>query len=276
MAKQVSKKGLPKVLIVVIVALILIGGGGYYFFSQKTGIALPGMIAPLNPNCKYNDPNLCKFLNNWKEIKDYTVTSTGTFEGKTSESIMKLNGAGDTHLLSKTDGKEDYNMISIGDTSYTKDYSDEKWWKTVTKAVTTDTKTTDIKNEFNFDSKEVEDKTTYTANGKESCGDKTCFKYEVVNPDVTDSTEFILFDDREYRLRKTISTSKGTSSESTFSYDNVTISAPSPTKDAGDGSGMYNQSGASEAEVNKIMKQYQGENTAPSEEQPVTDDSSGN
>jgi hypothetical protein len=132
-------------------------------------------------------------------------------------------------------GKEGYNVITIGDITYTKDYADNKWWKQ--KQVKED-----IKKEFDFkfddkdEREEVEDKTTYKKLDKESCGDRQCFKYEVINPDFADTKEFIFFDDREYLVRKMRTEGKdGEVTESEFTYSGVSVSEPSPTKEAAEG-----------------------------------------
>ncbi|MBI4040117.1 hypothetical protein HY389_02050 [Candidatus Daviesbacteria bacterium] len=221
----------PAAIIVVVVILAAIGG--YFVLNKGGGVPSLPIGKALNPNCKYNDPDLCKFINNWKDIKDYSVNSTTTAKsGPKFQTLVEASGTDKTKMVTSQDGKENYALIVIGDTTYTKDYSDNKWWKQVApKAKAEETKAVD---EFKFETKDTpEDKTTYKAMGKEPCGNLTCFKYQVIDPASTDSTEYIYFDDREYMLRKMRSEAKdGTVSESTFAYSGVNISVPSPTKDA--------------------------------------------
>lgn len=232
---KLNQKGIAPIAIVVAVVVVLAAAGGYYFMSQKGGgPSIPGVPSlTLNPNCKHNDPNLCKFLNNWKNIKQFSVKSTTSVKsGPGSEVIFEINGEDKFHMMMSEGGKENWNVITIGDTTYTKDYSDNKWWKQES------SKKEDLKDQFDFkfdesDDKEAEDKTTYKAMGEEPCGNMTCFKYQVINPDSDGDTEYIWFDNKQYLLRKQQIVSKdGTISTSEFNYSGVNISEPSPTKDA--------------------------------------------
>jgi hypothetical protein len=274
----------PIFVIVAALALAALAGGGY-MFSQKGGSPLSKIseavssVAPLNPNCEYNDPDLCKFLNNWKTIKDYSVKSVSTAKEGNSESLFEISGEDKFHMMSSENGKELMNMITIGKTNYTKDYSDNKWWKQVQKEIKNEY-VDDMKLDFDEDTKEgqkPEQKTQYKQVGKEACGNLQCFKYEVMDPGVTESQEFILFDDKEYRLRKNISIAKdGSRYESEISYSGVSIKEPSPTKDLPadqvvmPGGGTYDtkqmdqETKAAQQEAERYMREYQ--NQAPAED----------
>src|SRR2546423_953467 len=109
------RRKMKKSIIIVIALLVLAGiGGGVYAFSQKAktdssspAAALVSKVASLNPNCKYNDPDLCKFVNGWKEHKNYTVTSDSTTkDGKKSTSVFKLEGEDKSQIVISEGGKE--------------------------------------------------------------------------------------------------------------------------------------------------------------------------
>lgn len=224
------------IVIVVLVILAIIGAGAYVVFGKKS---LPGPLSTvtnrvtLNPNCKYNDPDLCKFINGWKEVQYFTATSSSTYQGQSSDLVMKSIGDDKSQFTMSQNGQENYNTIKIGDATYTKDYTDGKWVKTVAKTDATSTDEKQLESEIDFDEKadETADNTTYKKIGKEACGNLTCFKYQVIDPDITDSTEYIYFDDKEYQLRKMSSESAGATSETTFDYSKITISEPSPIKE---------------------------------------------
>ncbi len=254
---SINQKGKSKLLLIIAAVVVLLGAGGFYVLSQKTGIAIPGMKAALNPNCEYKDPELCKFLNNWVNQKDYSVTSRSKFGGISMESLYEISGTDKYHMVSKSGGKELSNTISIGDTTYTLDYSDNKWWKQTVKL---DETKPDVEEEVknDFDLPETKDTTTYKFIAKEACGDLTCFKYELVDTSSTAQTkQFMWFDDRDYLIRKMVVEDKENGSmESVYSYEHITISEPSPVKEgtpgAGAGMGQY-----SEEEAKKMMEQYQ-------------------
>ncbi len=234
--KQKSKNRLI-IAIIIFVALVILGGG-YYAYAKvykKTSSIIKEVATntTLNPICKYNDPDLCKFINNWKDLKYMTMKTTSTAkDGKVTSWTMKTEGENNSQMTSEENGNENYNTITIGNTTYTKDYADNKWFKYVRNE--TDDTTTSIDNNIDFDEKadQVEDKTTYQKIGQEGCGKYTCFKYKVVDPSNTETTEYIYFDNKEYQLRKTRSEDKdGTISESTLDYSKINISEPSPTKE---------------------------------------------
>lgn len=278
---KLNQRGLAPVAIIIAVVVVLAAAGGYYFMSQKGGApSIPGVPGlTLDPNCKYNDPNLCKFLNNWKNIKQFSVKSTTSVKsGPGSEVTFEINGEDKFHMMMSEGGKENWNVITIGDTTYTKDFSDNKWWKQKS------AKKEDLKNQFDFkfdesDQPETEDKTTYKAMGEEPCGNMTCFKYQVINPDSQGETEYIWFDNKDYLLRKQeVKSTDGSVIVSEFSYSGVNISAPSPTKDAQEGQTVMPGGGTipamSESAKKELEKaQQEMQNYTPPSDTDYSDDS---
>jgi hypothetical protein len=184
----------------------------------------------LNSNCKYNDPDLCKFLNNWQDVKYFTANSTSTFEGKQQQTVMKSINPDKFQMTSLAGSAENFNMISIGDTTYTKDYTDNKWLKVTSEKESDTVKSS--KDEFDYNLEE--DKTEYKKIGTEACGKLTCFKYQVIDPEQADfnSKEYILFDNKEYTLRKTITEGPDNNiAIIEFDYSKISIDVPSPIKE---------------------------------------------
>lgn len=255
-----NQQGAVPVIAVVVGVVAVVAIGGYLLMNKSGGSGVPSLPGAasltLNPNCKHNDPDLCKFVNNFKEHKEFKATSVTTGKEGKMEGTYEMQGEDKFHMMSSVGGKEMMNMISIGDITYTKDYSDNKWWKQKASK-----ENSEIKDEYakDYSSEEVEDKTTYNKEGKEACGDKQCFKYKVVNPDMGDYTEYIYFDDKEYLLRKTRTEDKeGNVTEATYAYGGVSISAPSPTKEAAEGQVVIPGGGAmpamSESDKQEMQK----------------------
>lgn len=231
-----KQSGLAPIAIIIAVVLVAAAAGGY-FLLNKGGGAIPGLPGGigLNPNCKYNDPDLCKFINNFKITNSYAAKSTTTDNsGAKTESNFESVGSDKTHIVFSEAGKETFNVITIGDTTYTKDFSDNKWWKQVKPKASKqpETQATNIKDEITK-TEAPEDKTTYKKVGMEACGSRQCFKYEVIDPTITDSTDFLWFDNSEYLLRRERNESKdGSATDTEMNYTGVSINAPTPTKDA--------------------------------------------
>ncbi len=219
--------------IILVIVFALLAAGGFLLYRTGTSFVKKAVsTATLNPNCKYNDPDLCKFLNNWKTIKYYTVNSTSTFEGKEQKSIMKSVGTDRFQMTNITGGSENFNMISIANTTYTKDYTDNKWLKTTYEAGSEDQTVDEIKDSLDYDTEE--DQTEYKKIGEETCGKYTCLKYQVIDPSAADqsSKEYILFDNSQYLLRKTITEGPDNNlAISEFDYSKISIEEPSPVKE---------------------------------------------
>src|SRR3989304_4021058 len=238
---ETKKSKTPLIIILAAILVAILGAVGFFFFKDSIFPAkgLTGQV--LNANCKLNDKDLCKFVSNFKGLENMSAKSVTTVDGKKTESIMEIQGTDKSHIVTTVDGKEESNYISIGNTTYMKDYSDNKWWKT-----TVDTKDTSEGAKTNWNAgieksvNESADKTTYKKIGKEACGNLTCLKYQVIDSNNTGSTEYIWFDTKNYALRKTRSESKDTVMETTFTYDNVNVTAPSPTKDMTNPADAYN------------------------------------
>ncbi|MCL5407297.1 MAG: hypothetical protein M1429_02265 [Patescibacteria group bacterium] len=219
---------MKKTILIILAIIIVLGVGGYFAYTKFVKSDTSGGIlskVTLNPNCKYNDPDLCKFINGWKEIKYYTINSNDVNEGVQTQTVFKL--ANDkTQIISSQGGKEVYNVITIGDTTYTKDFNDNQWWKMTAKP--TETASPSEQDQPNFNES---DQTTYQKIGTDACGNLTCFKYQEIDPNITDSTQYIYFDNKDYQLRKMSTVGKnGSSSEATIDYAKISISEPSPVK----------------------------------------------
>lgn len=261
-----NQKGFaPIILIVIAVVIAAVAGAGYFIINKgKPGasilpkVQLPNAVS-LNANCKLNDPELCKYVNQAGQMaalfeKGFSGKSVTTpKEGKKNEMVWEMQG-NKSHFQSLTDGKEDANVIVIGNTTYTKDLADGKWFKYTAKT-TGETSSSNglfdvnqIKSAIEDAVKEGEDKTTYKPLGKAPCGSMTCFKYQIIEPALGDTTSYLYFDDRQYLMRMMESTSGFGTTLSSFSYDPVAISEPSPVK-ADERFNMYDPS---------IMEKVQG------------------
>lgn len=222
----------PIAIIIAVVAIAAVGG---YFLLNKGGVSIPG--APgltLNPNCKYNDPDLCKFINNFKITSSYSAKSITTDNaGKKFDSTFEIAGTDKSHIVYAEAGKESFNVITIGDTTYTKDYSDSKWWKQKQPKAEKQLETQSNIKEDIAKTEAPEDKTTYKKIAMEACGSRQCFKYQIIDPANTDTTDYLWFDNSEYLLRRERNESKdGSVTDTEINYSGISINVPSPTKDA--------------------------------------------
>lgn len=262
-----NQKGFaPIILIVAVLVAAAVIGAGYVIINKgKPGTAgilpkvqLPGAVT-LNANCKLNDPELCKYVNQAGQMtsafeKGFSGKSVTTMkDGKKTESVWEMQGS-KSHFQSLTDGKEDANVIIIGNTTYTKDMADGKWFKYTAKTAGEESSANSLfdinqlKSTIEDAVKEGEDKATYKALGKAPCGNLTCFKYQIIEPALGETTTYLYFDDRQYMIRMMEATSSFGTTTSTFSYDPISINEPSPVK-ADERFNMYDPS---------VMEKIQG------------------
>ncbi len=219
-----------------VVFIGLIGFIAWRVWDAKTNSPAGKLQQALaNVKCDISDKDLCKFFTSWKQSASYKVASSDTTGGKTTTSTFESADSGKRfHVLMSVEGKP-YETITIGNTVYTKDSNDGKWWKqTIEPAKENDYK---AGNDFEFkepakDAK-PEAQTQYKLIGKEACGNLTCFKYQVIDPATKDQTQYIWFDTKDYQLRRMRTETKDTVSDQTFLYDKVAINEPSPVKELG-------------------------------------------
>lgn len=226
-------------IILAVVGVVTIGGLIAWRYlgatsSTSTNDSIAQQLA--SAKCEYDDKDLCKFFVSWKAHTQYKMVSSTTDKSTGETSIMTYEIDGDnTHSIMT--GAYASEIISIGkNTTYTK-AANGTWWKQTTQETTptdVDNSTPDVDFEEPADSDAPEaTQPTYKSLGKEACDSLTCFKYQVVYPDNTEQTEFLWFDDKSYQLRHTVNEDASSKSDTKFSYDNVTVKAPSNFKELG-------------------------------------------
>ncbi|MFA5135809.1 MAG: hypothetical protein WC489_00270 [Patescibacteria group bacterium] len=232
-------------LIYIGVGMLIMVGIGFFVFgrNKQAGIMpkLPGSnSSELILDCPLNDDELCRYMDKTTKMaadlkSGYTGSSvTIDSAGTKTESAWEI--AGDrTHFVTKENGKEISNMITIGNVTYTKDMVDGTWMKFVLKTEGEKTPLAgfdpeELMSQF-ADTVQTDDALVYKAMGKEVCGSLTCFKYQVVNQMIADPKQYIYFDDKEYIMRKMrMEFANGMVTESTFEFKKVTIEEPSLIK----------------------------------------------
>lgn len=259
-------------LILAVVVVLGIGGVGYFVYNKNKNSSLSTADSAVqealkNAKCEYDDKDLCKFFASYKVQKYFTINTVSEADGKKTNMLIKTEGSDKSYM--KIDGETPYEVVTIGKTIYTKATSGT-WWKQVTAETdsTTANLQDDAKTDFEEPSTTESSKTTYKKIGKEKCDNLTCFKYQQIEPNDPSTTTYLWFDDKDYQVRRTQTTSSDSTSDSTYSYAKVSISEPTPVKELGEN--QYLMPGASEPttlpaagdvpteeELRKLMEQYQ-------------------
>ena len=178
-----------------------------------------------------NDANLCKFAANFTLNTPYKAVATVT--GSSSDGTMTIltDGKGNTSLSSNAGGQQ-LDSITLDNSTYIKDASSGTWMKYTSSA------STDSSNPANNLKISTSDLTnggtiSYKALGKEACGSLTCFKYQQIDKSNTTATQYVWFDDQNYQLQRFSYSDPTTgTTDMTFTYQAVNITAPSPVTNA--------------------------------------------
>lgn len=237
-----DERGIAHVLLIIVIVIVLaaVAGVGWYVFKkQKSGsgssVATKVSQKIAEANCKYPDKDICRFISSWKDSEFYTINSTDISDGVTSTSVFQI--IGDDKFRMSSTGDTPFDMISIGNTTYTKDFETGIWWKQTTES-TNDEGLKDIGLDIDFedvsdDSSDLEN-SVYKKNGTEACGNLTCLKYQVKDDTLeAGATQYIWFDNKDYQLRRLEITDSTGSNNMVFLYTPFEINPPASYKELG-------------------------------------------
>jgi hypothetical protein len=236
-----DQRGIGHVIEIVVIAVILLGVGAFIWWrvagsQQQSGTnnssaqsALEQAIA--SASCTYEDKDLCKFMTGWKVGADIKVESTQTADGTATVSTFVSTQKGANSHLIMTIGDKPYETITIGLTRYTKS-GDGTWWKEVIPQTKVEESTSTYDPSFDEPSTgdTAVDKTSYKKLGTEACGSLTCLKYQIIDPE-NPATQYLWFDTQNYQLRRMLMEDSTSKFDQTYTYENVSVSAPSSSKD---------------------------------------------
>ena len=236
LSKHQSGFGTVGIVLAVVGVALVVGIGWFITQSSKKDTntsTLPSAIK--NAQCDYNDKNLCTFFAGHKISKSYAVEYTaGTGAEQT---VTTVKSESPTKFSMSITGTTNYETITINNAYYVKATSGTWWKQTIPEGDASlygphlnDKLTEPGTQELSADN------TYYESQGKEQCGDSlACFKYQVIDPKDTASKAHIWFDDKEYKLRRMQNTGTANPFNATYTYNKVTITAPTPVQDLAPG-----------------------------------------
>lgn len=263
MATTPTKKGPALPIIFLLITVGILVAGGYFIYTKVLNKSIsslteqvPGlgsmvsnsMLPKLTENDfkDIEDPLIRKHLAKQYSQTKMMITSSSDGMDDNSQTTITTDYRSDKdyrmHMVQMMGGKETQNMITIGDTTYLKDPKDGKWWMQKAETLTEQSKWTEVAESFTPEDiqKEVMEKTkvTYKSLGQEACGSLMCHKYEEVSGDDSSSRIF-WFDTQDLLLRKEQTGYGEYTTVTEYRYDNINVSAPSPTKEVPQGKSIY-------------------------------------
>jgi hypothetical protein len=239
LSPHTDQRGIGHIAIIVAVLVIAAVGLVGWRVSQKSSdkassTTVSDKAAIDACNKVYHDKDLCKFTGNYDISKlsykmDLKTTgndgnSTGTFlsDGKGNSSIVTTGSGGTAEF------------IVLDKVSYMKDSTDGKWFKFAPNESTAPKETnptSDVKFDTATDTA-AKSTLTYKKLGKEACGKLTCFKYQMIDSSQPNVIDYFWFDTKDYRLQHYYNKdANGSTSDMVITYQAVSITAPSPTKE---------------------------------------------
>lgn len=185
-------------------------------------------------NKELKDKDLCKFASNYKlDDVSYQSAITTVADGKTSVMNMEVDGKGNSSMTTSEGGKETGAFITLNNATYIKNAEDGSWIKYSAGGDTSAPKQDDPTSDIKLDTNNLTENSTisYKNLGKESCGKLTCFKYQIIDTESPDTTQYIWFDTKDYMMQRWSSKTASGSTDMTFTYKAVVIKEPSPVTD---------------------------------------------
>ena len=185
---------------------------------------------------KITDPLVRKNLVAQANVHAFrTVSSSNQKDMPSTTTDVQIDGTSvGMHTTTSIMGKTQ-EMIIIGDTTYVKDPTDNTWWKQVNTTTATEKPGTSMKvpslDEIKQEYTSKQDNTVFKALGTEACGSLTCYKYSETDNGDAASTRTFWFDNQQFLTRKDETAHGSVTITNTYSYDNISVTAPSPTKD---------------------------------------------
>lgn len=176
----------------------------------------------------YHDSNLCHFAAFSTSIEKmaYAATLTSTQDGVASSMTLKQDGKGNNELTTTAEGQT-VSTVTYNGKMYVRSDSSSPWI-VYPSGVSAPATTEDPADKMDFALSNVG--VTFKSQGTERCGSLTCFKYQVNDKATPNVTQYVWFDNSQYKLREWQYAEGSSSVHMALSYDNVTITAPSPVQ----------------------------------------------
>lgn len=258
--KRKSTQGFALIgIIAIIVAVVGVAGAAYYVMNRdkdgETSQLTNQEQKQVEAECKkeIDDKDFCKFASNWSFGGEYKITMSTSGGSEVGSFVSEVDGENSSTVVTSADGEES-RFIYLEGASYVYDPSNSVWMKYPAAAESVESLAEDFSDNFDFDNTDVPEaeRQTYESQGKEACGNLTCFKYQIKDPANPAFESFIWFDDDEYKMRRFMTSENGATTDATIEYVGVTISEPSPVQEYSQPEGV-----PSEAELQEMLNSLQ-------------------
>ena len=236
---QHDERGVAQILLVVfaVVVIAAVAFAGWKVADNKKSPASSSSSnnssSKSNPTVSsgcvatYHDNTLCKFEASSTSFDKtaYTATLKVDQQGTNSTMTLASDGKGNTKL-STTSGGQTLNSITLDGNTYIQTGGSGPWIEYPSGASAPTSNPTSNMN-ITVGSAGI----SFKALGTASCGNLTCYKYQVTDTASPSTTQYVWFDNSNYNLREWQDTDgSGNTTDMTISYQPVNITKPSPVQ----------------------------------------------
>ena len=269
----------PLVVILGLTFAITLLGSSYLFTNQN----LPTQSAPLSYATEkdfdnISDTLLKKHFVNQINQSQYRIKTTSL--GKPGFTLLDVIVRDETvwyHSL-ENDGKKDVSeLVSIGDTLFVKDYSDNKWWKQKLPR-SNENNTNDIPESFREELLKKQQIVSYDNLESDTCNKIPCYKYEEINPHDENTKRLFWFDSQLLLLQKEEVIFGEFKTTNNYSYENILVEIPQNTKEVLGNKNIYDfysKIGGifkpSDSDVKKLQQELKSQEDLASQDSKVLD-----
>ncbi|MFC1626875.1 hypothetical protein ACFL1P_01590 [Patescibacteria group bacterium] len=248
MMQSFQRGAITPLLLAIVVAIgAIIGGGTVALQTVEVDVPFTSSFSQLfSQRASEKD---FEFLEDKTIRKHFAAQSnvrsirTITYSGESKEQdalyseFIEKNGTASFRTWQVSNGTSINELISTDSVVYVKDTSDNTWWKQLIQDESQDSNQIQPKD---FKAEYLDKQTLiYTPTNEEACGDMTCYVYEETNPNSISAKRTFWFDKRKKLLRKEHVGFGELITVIEYEYDNLSIEAPSPTKDVPEGEDIY-------------------------------------
>lgn len=243
-----NSSGITPLVILVIVGLIAVIG--YFVLKGGGGIKVPGTSnIPKVSERDFSfikDENVRKHLTAQANVRKMRLKAYGDEKSARDPTVANYVEidliADNASTWFEQGGQKDLELVNVNGVVYVKDYSDNSWWMQTKPKEETEEFLLQREVALPSDLGEIPagvESPDYEMLTQEPCPGTpslTCFKYREPGPDPDPAFDrFFWFDTKDYLLRHEESGYGEFRGYSDYSYDNIEISVPSPTKPVPEG-----------------------------------------
>ena len=233
-----SQRGVKHIGLIIAGSVLILAGAlvGWRYLSNQNAANGTQKVS----QCGYPDDNLCKFFTKWKSLTSYQMVSYSTDKASNTHTTLTMEVSGNnSHVV--IDGPYAHEMIIVGESvTYTKAPNGVWWKREASPQQQNAIADAEGKPEFQEPTKDGSPGgTSYTYIGTDACGNLTCLKYQIFDPESPTDDNYLWFDTKDHLVRRSSYNTESFTNDLSFTYNNVTVTEPTSFKVLNSNQALY-------------------------------------